>query len=369
MIHIDGSQGEGGGQILRSALALSMSLERPFRITSIRANRSKPGMMRQHLTAVEAAASICSAKVTGGTAGSRELIFEPGTVQGGTHHFTIGTAGSTTLVLQAILPALLFAREPSDIVIEGGTHARWAPPFDFLERTLIPLLNRLGPSVSVLLDRHGFYPAGGGRIRVRIEPTRLPRSFELDSRGEITIRRACVLLANLPVEIAHRQLKQIRDRLGWDVGRANIVAPPDTRSAGNTVMLEVASEHVTELFCSIGEHGKRAESVADEAIDQARAYIAGGVPVGSHLADQLMVPLAIASAKGAGTCSFRTLPLSRHALTNVEVVNSFLDVASHINTQGPGVRWSVGDPRDSRNESSSSSKGQTASSLHGAANE
>lgn len=341
MIHIDGSQGEGGGQILRSALALSMSLGRPFTITNIRANRPKPGLMRQHLTAVEAAAAICSARVTGAAAGSRELVFEPGAVRGGTHRFSIGTAGSTTLVLQAILPALLFADEPTDIVIEGGTHARWAPPFEFLERALVPLLNRLGPSVSVSLERHGFYPAGGGRIRAWVEPTKLPRSLELDTRGEITARRASVLLAKLPVEIADRQLTRIRDRLGWEVDRTSISVPADAPSPGNVVTLEVVSEHVTEVFCSIGEHGKRAESVADEAIDQARDYVSEGVPVGCHLADQLMVPLAIASARGGGMYSFRTLPLSRHALTNMEVVNAFLDVASRISTEGPGVRWSV----------------------------
>ncbi|MBC7772543.1 MAG: RNA 3'-terminal phosphate cyclase [Pyrinomonadaceae bacterium] len=342
MIHIDGSQGEGGGQILRSALALSMALGRPFTITNIRANRDKPGLMRQHVTAVQAAQALCSARVDGGAAGSRQLVFEPGTVRGGTHHFAIGTAGSTTLVLQAILPALLFAQEPSDIIIEGGTHARWAPPFEFLQLAMIPLLNRLGPTVSVSLERHGFYPAGGGRIRVKVDPAASPSSFNLDTRGEIKARHASVLHARLPVEIADRQLKRIKSRLGWEVDRASIAVPEGALSPGNVVTLQIVSEHVTEVFCAIGEHGKRAEEVADEAIDQVREYLADGVSVGCHFADQLMVPLAIASTKGGGSCSFRTLPLSRHALTNVEIVNTFLNAPSRICTEGPGVRWSVG---------------------------
>jgi RNA 3'-terminal phosphate cyclase (ATP) len=341
MIHIDGSQGEGGGQILRSALALSTALGRPFTITSIRANRPKPGLMRQHITAVEAAAAICAARTQGASAGSGELVFEPGPVRGGTHRFSIGTAGSTTLVLQAILPPLLFAPEPSEITIDGGTHARWAPPYDFFERALLPLLNRLGASVSATLDRHGFYPAGGGCVRVHIDPARAPTPLVLDARGEITARAATVLLSKLPRSIAERELERVRERLGWDLGPACITHADNALSPGNTISLELACEHVTEVFSAIGEQGKPAESVADEAVDMARDYLAAGAPVGRYLADQLMAPLAIASARGAGECGFLTMPLSRHAATNAEVVEAFLPRASRSERVDTGVRWRV----------------------------
>lgn len=341
LLHIDGSQGEGGGQILRSALSLSMALGRPFRISKLRANRPKPGLMRQHLTAVEAAAAICSAKVEGARAGSRELEFIPGPVRGGSHRLQIGTAGSTTLVLQAILPALLFADEPSEIIVEGGTHARGAPPFEFLERSLIPVLNRLGPTVTATLERHGFYPAGGGRIRVTVAPASAPRPMHLEQRGEISSRRASILLSGLHVVIAQREIARIRERLGWELDHSSIVQPPRTPSPGNAVTLEVASEHATEVCCAFGEQGKLAEMVADEAVDLVREYLAADVPVGRYLADQLMVPLAIATARGAGECSFRTLPLSRHGQTNSAVVGMFVDGAPRVHESNGAARWSV----------------------------
>jgi RNA 3'-terminal phosphate cyclase (ATP) len=340
MIHIDGSQGEGGGQILRSALALSMALGRPFTITRIRANRPKPGLMRQHITAVEAAAAICSAKVQGAAAGSAQLVFEPGPVRAGVYRFAVGTAGSTTLVLQAILPALLFANEPSDLTIEGGTHARWAPPFDFFDRALAPLLTRLGAQVSASIDRHGFYPAGGGCIRVRIDPAR-PTALILDQRGDITARKPTILLSKLHRAIAERELARIRDRLGWESAPDSIVHADNALGPGNAISLELRCEHVTEVFCALGEQGKPSEAVADEAVDCAREYLAAGVPVGRYLADQLMVPLAIAAARGAGESAFRTMPLSRHAATNADVIEAFLPGASKIERTDTGARWSV----------------------------
>lgn len=341
MIHIDGSQGEGGGQVLRSSLALAMALGTPFTIANIRAHRPKPGLMRQHLTAVEAAAAICGARVRGAEAGSRELVFEPGEVRGGTHRFSIGSAGSTSLVLQAILPPLLFAREPSDIVIEGGTHARWAPPFEFLERSLVPVLRRLGASVEVTLERHGFYPAGGGCVRARVQPAASPRALVLDERGEITARRVHILVAGLPRTVGERELHRVHERLAWEIDPLGIVQPPKTPSPGNVVSLELECEHVTAVFSALGEQGKRAEAVADEAIDAVRDYLVAGVPVERHLADQIMVPMAIAAARGAGPCAFRTLPFAPHAATNAQVVDAFLPGASRTEPAPGGVRWSI----------------------------
>jgi RNA 3'-terminal phosphate cyclase (ATP) len=169
-IRIDGSFGEGGGQILRSSLSLSLVTGKPFRIENIRANREKPGVLRQHLTAVQAAAEVGSAEVEGASLGSKALTFVPGKIRSGEFRFAIGTAGSGTLVLQTILPALITAAGPSRIEIEGGTHNPAAPPFDFLQRSFIPLIERMGPKVKLELQRYGFYPAGGGRFVVEITP-------------------------------------------------------------------------------------------------------------------------------------------------------------------------------------------------------
>ncbi len=169
-IQIDGSIGEGGGQILRSALALSMVTGKPFRIEKIRAGREKPGLLRQHLTAVNAAAAICSAQIEGAAISSRELSFSPGEIKAGEYTFAVGSAGSTTLVLQTVLPALLCASGPSSLTLEGGTHNPHAPPLDFLERAFVPLITRMGPSVQVAMERAGFFPVGGGRFFVNVEP-------------------------------------------------------------------------------------------------------------------------------------------------------------------------------------------------------
>ena len=169
-VHIDGSQGEGGGQIVRSALALALITGRPITIENLRAKRPKPGLMRQHLAAVHAALAVCDGRAEGDELGSRRLGFEPQQVRGGEYRFKLPTAGSATLVLQTVLPALMIAEAPSAVVLEGGTHNPWAPPFDFLQAAFLPLLSRMGPRVSASLQRHGFYPAGGGQFTVTIEP-------------------------------------------------------------------------------------------------------------------------------------------------------------------------------------------------------
>jgi RNA 3'-terminal phosphate cyclase (ATP) len=335
LVDIDGSQGEGGGQILRSALALSCATGRPFRITGIRAGRAKPGLMRQHLTCVQAAREISGATVSGADLGSQEVEFRPGPVAGGRFTFTIGTAGSVTLVLQAVLPPLLTAPAPSVVVVEGGTHVPSSPPFDFFERALVPLLNRMGPRVTARLERHGFYPAGGGRVVVEVQPVAALAPLEVHERGEPGERAARVLLSRLAFSIAERELEIVRAQLNWEVGPPNIVNPDPAFGPGNAVILEVASTHITEVFSGVGEIGKSAERVAVEAVTEAREYLAGGVPVGRHLADQLMVPCALA---GAG--SFTTLTLSEHSRTNEAVIRAFLPL--DISAEGVRrVQWSV----------------------------
>lgn len=320
MITIDGSEGEGGGQMLRTSLALSLATGRPFRMVNIRAKRRKPGLMRQHLTAVTACAEVGSADVQGAEVGSRELAFVPGEVRAGDYTFSIGTAGSTMLVLQAVMPALLRAEGPSTLRVGGGTHARSAPPFEFFERVLLPIVNRMGPRVEARLERCGFYPAGGGRVFVSIQPSAL-RPVEIMERGATTGRTATALVSQLPGHIAERELAVVREKLGWEEACCRQRHAKDCAGPGNAVLVEIQSEHITEVFSAFGELGKAAEAVAGEAVDEARAYLACGAPVGPHLADQLLAPMAL-----AGGGSFRTSSLTEHSTTNIEVIRRFLDV-------------------------------------------
>jgi len=318
MLALDGSQGEGGGQVLRSALALSLSTGVPFRIDNIRAGRPRPGLMRQHLTAVQAATEIGQAEVSGAAVGSRSLTFAPGKVRPGDYSFSVGTAGSATLVLQTVLPALMTADGPSTIAVEGGTHNPASPPFDFLARSFLPLVAKLGPRCQAVLDRPGFYPAGGGHMRVSIEPAKL-QPLTLENRGEIRARKAKAVVANLPRKIAERELVRLQHRLQWDARNFGIEERPDSPGPGNIVLVEVESEQVTEVFTGFGEKMVRAETVADHAADETLAYIAADVPVGVHLADQLVLLLAL-----SGGGSFRTLAPSRHTHTQFTVIEHFL---------------------------------------------
>ena len=318
---IDGSLGEGGGQILRTSLALSLVTGRAVRIVNIRAGRKKPGLGRQHLTAVNAAARIGQAEVCGAHIGSGELVFAPKRPLPGEYHFDVGTAGSTTLVLQTVLPALLTADGPSVLTLGGGTHNPFAPPFDFLAKTFLPLINRMGPKVEACLDRPGFYPAGGGRITVRIDPAVQLKAFEMLKCGAITYRSAKVLLAKLPRHIAERELQVIESELGWPPEFLSIDEVKNSPGPGNVIMIEIGSPEVTEVFTAFGERGVRAEAVAKRVVGQVRRYLAADVPVGEHLADQLLLPLAL-----AGGGAFTTTAPTLHTKTNVDVIQRFLNV-------------------------------------------
>lgn len=323
IITIDGSQGEGGGQILRTALALALVTGRPFRIEGIRAGRPKPGLLRQHLTAVQAAELVGNATVEGATLGARSLAFIPGAVRGGDVHLAVGTAGSTTLVLQAVLPALLTAPVPSRIELEGGTHNPYAPPFEFLQRTLLPLLGRMGARVEVTLHGHGFYPAGGGRVTVEVQPCERLQPLSLLRRGPVRVS-ARALTSAIPERVGTRELSVVQRRL--DVPWTSLTSQVVTTSPGpgNVLLIELASDEVTEVVTGFGEKGVSAQDVADAACTEARTYLQADVPVGVHLADQLLVPLALA---GGGT--FRTLTPSAHTLTNIAVIGQFLELPIH----------------------------------------
>lgn len=321
MLRLDGSQGEGGGQVLRSSLTLSLLTGQPFRIEKIRARRTKPGLMRQHLAAVEAAAQVSGSQTEGAVVGSTELTFRPGRVVPGDYHFAVGTAGSSTLVFQTVLPPLLLAGAPSVLTLEGGTHNPMAPPFDFLALAFLPLVNRLGPRVEVELERPGFYPAGGGRWTARIEPALRLAGFEILERGPIRRRLGRVLLSALPVRVGERMVHKLRQETGWpeDAFRIETVAAP--RGPGGAALLEVESEALTEVFAGFAERTRPAEAVAAQAVAEYRRWLQAGVPVGEHLADQLLLPLAL-----AGSGAFATLPLTLHASTQIEMIQRFLSV-------------------------------------------
>jgi RNA 3'-terminal phosphate cyclase (ATP) len=322
--------------MLRSALSLSLATGKAFRMENIRAKRERPGLLRQHLTAVLAASEIGGAQVEGATLASKTLTFVPGTVRPGTYHFAVGTAGSGTLVFQTILPALMTATGPSEITIEGGTHNLQAPPFDFLEKAFLPLVGALGPKVEVQLERYGFYPAGGGSFLARIEPCQTLEPIQLVNRGEITEKTASAIVANLPRNIAQRELKTFADLLNWDAQSLKIIETKNSAGPGNIVFVEVVSSGLTEVFSGFGKIGKSAESVAGDACESARSYLASGAAAGEHLADQLLLPFAL-----AGSGSFTAEKLNLHARTNIEVITKFLRVVFEATQEGESVRVEV----------------------------
>ncbi len=329
-VHIDGAQGEGGGQVLRTALSLSLITGRPFRMEHIRARRRKPGLLRQHLTAVQAAQAIGRATVTGAELGSSALTFEPGRVEPGEYRLAVGTAGSSTLVFQTVLLPLLLSKGPSELVLEGGTHNPIAPPFDFIARTFLPVLQRMGAVVDVRLERHGFYPAGGGKFTAHIEPCRALLPLALLDRGETKIG-ARALISSLAESIAKRELTVVRERLRLDRDACIVVPVGNPIGPGNVLMIQIESAGMCEVITGFGQRGVSAEDVAARACDDAEAYLAAGVPVGAHLADQLLLPLAL-----AGEGRFRTLAPTAHTTTNADVIRQFLDVSIAINEDPAG---------------------------------
>jgi RNA 3'-terminal phosphate cyclase (ATP) len=386
MITLDGSQGEGGGQILRSALALSLVTGQPFRIHQIRARRPKPGLMRQHLACVEAAARIGNATTEGAALGSRELVFQPGTVTPGNHTFKIEGAGSTMLLLQTVLMPLLLADAPSELTLEGGTHNPFAPPFPFVEAAFLPLLWRIGFRVEAVLDHPGFYPRGGGRCLVRIESSisdtdpasrqkaqkaqgQKPwddscsdgiscgdsatedtsfvpcahfcghsisgsgvKRLELPARSEKPALSAVICLAGLPKAVADRESDVLQQRLGLHTDQIQVRTESDAFGPGNTVHVMAGLDGYSEVFTGFGAPKKRAEVVAEEAASEAEAFLGSQAAVGPHLADQLLLPMAL--AKGG---SFVTMEPSSHTRTNIEVIRQFLEVKTVIESAGANL--------------------------------
>lgn len=331
MIRIDGSHGEGGGQILRTALALSLATGHPFRIDKIRAGRRKPGLMRQHLAAVLAAAEVGNARVEGHAIASRNLSFTPRTLRSGRFHFAVGSAGSCTLVLQAILPALATAAGPTEIILEGGTHNPFAPPYEFLAQTFLPLVGRMGPRVAAVLQKPGFFPAGGGRLHITIAPSRRLAPLVLTERGAIRQVTARAVVSNLPLHIARRELHVVGRGLELPPDRLQAESVTNAQGPGNVLTITIACDMLTEVVTGFGQKGLSAEKVAARTVARARDYLALGEPVGPFLADQLLVPMAL-----AGYGRFRTGPLSRHARTNIDIIRLFMATAFDIRPRPSG---------------------------------
>jgi RNA 3'-terminal phosphate cyclase (ATP) len=334
MIVIDGSAGEGGGQVLRSALALSILTRTPFKMERIRAGRDKPGLRPQHLTSVQAAKEVSQADVVGSEVGSRELTFKPRTVQGGDRTFSVGTAGSATLVLQTILPALLRARERSTLTLEGGTHNQHAPPFEFLAESFLPVLRRMGAKIEATLVRPGFYPVGGGKMVVKVEPSELT-AIELEERGALVSRRAIAHSAGLPPAVAERELRVCKERLS--LGRDEIVRMDwdEAFGPGNAVNVIHKYANVGVVSTGFGDRGARPDEVAERAIGPILRYLETKAAVEEHLCDQLLLPMAM----GRGGV-FTTTEPSSHTTTQIETLKQFLGGEVEVDTTDEKT-WTV----------------------------
>jgi len=323
LVEIDGSEGEGGGQVLRSALAISLLTKRPFKIYNIRANRSKPGLQPQHLISVKAAGAICGAHYKGASIGSTVLYFEPQAVKSGHYRFDIQTAGSTSLVLHTIyLPLVLQGSDCSEIIITGGTHNNHAPCYHFLETTWASYLRRIGLTVKLELICPGFYPRGGGEIRATIEPSNHIKGLNLTTCPLLSTAGGFSAVAGLPESIGKRQARRLSSRLKSAGIESHIpVEQWQAASPGTVTVVIFRQAPIPTLFFGLGERGKPAETVADDAADQAIRFRNSGCPVDPHSADQLLLPLVFSPE-----CSeYRTSVVTRHLTTNIATLRKFLD--------------------------------------------
>lgn len=318
-IQIDGSQGEGGGQILRTALALSMITGQAFELINIRAGRKKPGLMRQHLVCVQASQHISQAYVEGAELHSQRLYFTPQHVQSGKYQFQIGSAGSTTLVLQTLLPALLLQNEASDLTISGGTHNPLAPTADFIEHCFLPALEKLGIEVEFKLNKAGFFPIGAGEIQIKIQPWQHRNKLNLLDRGTLQSTEAFAAVLNLSEEaqIAQRELATLNKGLKLDTQQQFHL---NGISQGNTAYVKVEYQQHIQLFTALGEMRKSAEQITNHLAEQVKQYMESNAAVDEYLADQLLLPLAL----GQGG-EFTAQCISEHTRTQATMIEKFID--------------------------------------------
>jgi RNA 3'-terminal phosphate cyclase (ATP) len=332
-ITLDGSTGEGGGQILRTGLALSMVTGRPLHITRIRAGRPKPGLMRQHMACVQAAVAVSGGQADGAELGSQTLQFTPGAVRAGDYRFQIATAGSCLLVLQTVLPAVMLAPGESRVQLSGGTHNPMAPPFDFLERAFAPLVRRLGVGLDLQLQRRGFFPAGGGELVAHIKPSAQPLTpVDVMERGALRNAYGEALVPGLARNIAHRELTALGQRMGWTFEAGQLRQPPTRQNEGpgNALIATLEYEHVTEVFCQLGERSLSAEQVARRLADELGAYQRSAGALGPHLADQWMLPLALAVWRCGRAARYTCTEVTQHTATNAQTIALGLPVQVQI---------------------------------------
>lgn len=322
MIEIDGSFGEGGGQILRTALILSALFKRSLTLHHIRARRKNPGLGYQHLMAVNAWAEISGAKVEGNIIGSQKLTFIPAEIRPGNYQFRIGTAGSVTLLLQALLLPLGLSQKGSRLILEGGTHVPWSPPFHYLSEVLFPVLRSMGMSMQGKIHQWGWYPKGRGVMEVEIQPIRSLKPISLLERGSLKGIRGLSASSLLPKDVGERQREEALRRIEKEMKmEAEIAILPDipSKGPGSFLFLVAESEGGLAGFSSLGRKGKRAEEVAREAVDALKDYLKAGGCVDPHLADQLIPYMAIAD----GSSFFTTTRITEHLLTNLWVIQHF----------------------------------------------
>ena len=379
MIEIDGSYGEGGGQILRTALSLSCLFERPFRIFNIRKGRKKPGLMPQHLTAVRAAQLLSNAEVTGNNTGSTELVFSPGEVRGGDFFFDIGTAGSTSLVLQTIIPALVFSRgvqipfkdsmenenppqspfakgglrgitgkvgdggllkQKSTITLKGGTHVPFSPCFQYLAGVFATFLKKIGIEIRLTIESYGFYPKGGGNIKAEVFPAQDIKPLNILEKGHMTRLRGYSGVGNLPLSIAERQRNAMVEKIYSII--KDLVCPLDvelmnvqTPGQGTFVFLKSESEHSIAGFTSLGEWGKRAEVVGEEAATEFINYYETASALDPHISDQIVLYLSLCKEESI----FTTSCITEHLMTNLWVIGLFHELRYSVEGEvgKPGI--------------------------------
>lgn len=323
MIELDGSHGEGGGQILRSALALSILTGKPFKLVNVRAGRKDPGLRPSHVMSVKSAAQICGGRYTGVSVGSSTLSFEPGEVTAGRYTFSIGTAGATGLVLHTIyLPLALRGATASELTITGGTHVSTSPCYHYNAITWVGHLKQMGIEVELEMSRAGFYPRGGGEIRAVVHPCSRIRGVHLMSCPELTAADGFSSVSGgLPEPIAKRQARRLAERLKREGVDCHIEQEEWAGGPGTVAAVQFGQLLVPPLFFSVGERGKPAETVADAAADQAIAFRAAKSPVDPHAADQIVLPLALSP----DASEYRTSAIDRHLTTNIDVIRRFVD--------------------------------------------
>jgi RNA 3'-terminal phosphate cyclase (ATP) len=328
MIEIDGSKGEGGGQMLRTALSLSCATRQSFSIVNIRANRPKPGLAAQHLTAVDAAAKICGAEVKGAALGSKALEFSPKEVIPGDYSLDIGTAGSVSLVVQTIALPLSLTGKRSQVYIKGGTDVRWAPPVDYLRRIFLKQLSKIGPKACVETLHRGYYPKGGGEVRLTVEGGDAINLLSLSGRGDFTGFDIFVASANLPAHVGQRVSEECRSTLAPHGQTRVVVEDWSAKAAGPgvSVLCRASFEKAILGAAGVGEKGLRSEDLAKGICDALLADWKSGATVDVWGADQFLLPMAM----GKPGSEYLARELTGHAKTNIEVIEKFMGKAFEV---------------------------------------